>query len=418
MSAPRVLFVAHSHPALVPGGTEILAHDLFTAWRRAGNAGVFLGAVTRMHREARNDGAFQAISASGDEMLFHVGGYDPFLMSQAEPAGFVRGFGELLRRFEPDVVHLHHLSLVGADAIAFIRAARPSARIVLTLHDYAAICANEGLMTTTAGALCERASPDACRACLPQIAFDRFELRRAHLQRLLSLVDAFVAPSAFLRDRFVAWGLPAGRVHMIPNAVPEAAAPAALAGDTRGIIGVFGNLARHKGVLLALEAARTLSDIDDFRLRLHGEVLYREPGYLSEYEAALAAAGPQVETAGPYRRENIGRAMAGVDWVLVPSTWWENAPLVILEAFRYGRPVITADIGGMAELVRHEGNGLLFRARDVRDLARTLRRAVADRDLHDRLAAGIEPPLSTDSYADRHATLYASLPSADLARTA
>lgn len=418
MSAPRVMFVAHGHPALVPGGTEILAHDLFTAWRRAGNTGVFLGAVTRMHREARDDGAFQAIGGGGDEMLFHVGGYDPFLMCQTEPAGFVRGFGELLRRFEPDIVHLHHLSLVGADALAFIRAARPGARIVLTLHDYAAICANEGLMTTTAGALCEKASADACHACLPQFAFDRFELRRAHLQRLLGLVDAFIAPSAFLRDRFVAWGLPPSRIHVIPNAVPLSVPASAPTGDRPGVVGLFGNLAPHKGVLLALEAARLLVDLEGFRLQLHGEVLYREPGFLAAYEAALAAAGQQIQTAGPYRREHIGRSMAGVDWVLVPSTWWENAPLVILEAFRHRRPVITADIGGMAELVRHEENGLLFRARDAHDLARTLRRAVGDRDLHDRLVAGIEPPPSTDSYADRHAALYASLPSADLARSA
>jgi len=56
--------------------------------------------------------------------------------------------------------------------------------------------------------------------------------------------------------------------------------------------------------------------------------------------------------------------MAAVDWVVVPSIWWENSPLVIQEAFAHGRPVICSDIGGMAEKVAHEKNGLHFRAND------------------------------------------------------
>ncbi|MBL8698387.1 MAG: glycosyltransferase family 4 protein [Alphaproteobacteria bacterium] len=418
MTPPRVLFLAHGHPALVPGGTEILAHDLFSAWKQAGHPGLFVGCVTPAQRDARQAGIFQAVGPSADEMLVHVAGFDPFLFAQTEPASFVQGFGELLRRFEPDVVHLHHLALLGSETLALIRAVRPTARIVLTLHDYALICANEGLMTTTGGALCDRASPDACRGCFPAVAPDRFELRRLHLQRLLGLVDAFVAPSRFLRDRYVAWGLPQSRLHVIGNAVPAATPAAETRTGKRPIVGVFGNQAPHKGVLLALEAARSLADIDDFRLRLHGETLYREPGFLAALDRAKAEAGPAVQIDGPYRRDQLGRLMAAVDWVLVPSTWWENAPLVILEAFRHGRPVIAADIGGMAELVQHESNGLLFRARDAHDLARTLRRAVGDERLWPQLAAGIASPPTPAQLADRHAELYAALPTASLARSA
>lgn len=418
MTAARVLFLAPGHPALLPGGTEIVAHDLFTAWREAGHVGLFVGCVTRAHREPRAEGIFQAVGPSADEMLLHVGSVDPFNFSQLDPSGFVQGFGELLRRFAPDVVHLHHLAPVGAEALALIRAVRPEARIVLTLHDYALICANEGLMTTTAGALCDRASPDACRACFPAVAPERFELRRGHLQRLLGLVDSFVAPSQFLRARFVEWGIPESRIHVIANAVPAAAPRQESRHGKRQIVGVFGNQAPHKGVLLALQAARSLVDIDGFRLRLHGETLYREPEFVAALETAKAEAGPAVQFDGPYRRDQIARLMGSVDWVLVPSTWWENAPLVILEAFRHGRPVIAADIGGMAELVEHETNGLLFRARDPHDLARTLRRAVGDERLWTHLSAGIRPPLTPADLAARHAELYAALPMPALARSA
>ena len=56
--------------------------------------------------------------------------------------------------------------------------------------------------------------------------------------------------------------------------------------------------------------------------------------------------------------------MAEIDWVVVPSIWWENSPLVIQEAFLHGRPVICSDIGGMAEKVRHGVDGLHFRVGD------------------------------------------------------
>ncbi|TOE31852.1 hypothetical protein CGJ44_25955, partial [Vibrio parahaemolyticus] len=57
----------------------------------------------------------------------------------------------------------------------------------------------------------------------------------------------------------------------------------------------------------------------------------------------------------------MGTLLKDVDWVIVPSTWWENSPMVIQEAFNHGRPLIVSDIGGMAEKVAHDVNGLHFR---------------------------------------------------------
>ncbi len=80
--------------------------------------------------------------------------------------------------------------------------------------------------------------------------------------------------------------------------------------------------------------------------------------------------------AGRYDRTRVaGELMAEVDWVIVPSIWWENSPLVIQEAFTYGRPVICSGIGGMAEKVTDGVNGLHFRVGDPRSLAETMRRA-------------------------------------------
>ena len=106
--------------------------------------------------------------------------------------------------------------------------------------------------------------------------------------------------------------------------------------------------------------------------------------------------------------------MAEVDWVVMPSIWWENAPLVILEAFRHGRPVICGNIGGMAEMVRDGVDGLHAPVGDPAGLAAVMRRAVERPELWDRLASGIQPPKTIAQVAEDHLSLYQEL----LARSA
>jgi glycosyltransferase involved in cell wall biosynthesis len=77
--------------------------------------------------------------------------------------------------------------------------------------------------------------------------------------------------------------------------------------------------------------------------------------------------------------------MASIDWVVVPSAWWENSPLVIQEAFQNGRPVICSDVGGMAEKVTNGVDGLHFRVADPQSLAETIRRAAGSPDLWRKL---------------------------------
>ena len=93
--------------------------------------------------------------------------------------------------------------------------------------------------------------------------------------------------------------------------------------------------------------------------------------------------------AGKYDHDHLPRLMAEIDWVVVPSRWWENSPLVIQEAFLHGRPVICSDIGGMAEKVADGVNGLHFRAGDPLSLARVLETAIDTPGLWEELQANI-----------------------------
>src|SRR6185312_12674134 len=81
--------------------------------------------------------------------------------------------------------------------------------------------------------------------------------------------------------------------------------------------------------------------------------------------------------------------MAQVDWVVVPSIWWETGPIVVWEAFQNGRPVISSDIGGMSEKVTDGVTGLHFRTGDPRDLAEVIRRAAETPGLWDEMHARV-----------------------------
>ncbi|MBZ6075159.1 glycosyltransferase family 4 protein [Microvirga puerhi] len=408
----RVLVVAHNHPDLHPGGTEIFAHDLFRELRsRSDVKALFLAATNRVHREPRPGTNFQTVTDAPDEVVLWSGHFDHFYLSQTDTYGIVPPIVALLQEFRPDVVHIHHVLLLGVEFIAIVRRTLPQARIVMTLHDYYAICAHDGLMMRTKGKeRCDRASPNRCGACFPDVSADRFLLRERHIKTLLSQVDHFIAPSRFIKERFVAWGLPESLIEVVTNGRPnaEVAAHRSTSDARRSVFGYFGNLNPWKGAPVLLKAVQQLvaEGLDDFELRLHGGAPFQSEEFIDEIETLIDRNGGHVVRLGPYRRQDIPDLMANVDWVVMPSIWWENAPLVIQEAFHHRRPVITSGIGGMAEAVHDGINGLHVRPNDPIALARAMKRAVEEPGLWASLVDGIRQPPTMSATVDQHLELY------------
>ena len=184
--------------------------------------------------------------------------------------------------------------------------------------------------------------------------------------------------------------------------------------DLKATFAFFGQLNPYKGADVLMDAAAALMEM------LEGEegaprphiVIYGTTGNQSdEFKAKLAERLEElkgvVEYRGAYSRHEVIELMSSTGWVLVPSTWWENSPVVIEEAFLAGRPVICADIGGMAEKVENEVNGLHFRARDPHDLARVMRRCLREPELWDRLRRGVRRLPTLEESAAQHYGLYA-----------
>ena len=362
----RVLVASHGHPAATRGGAELAAYTLFKALCEAGHEAFFLGAQRGRTEACLGEPITQPFH-DRREYLYVGGAFDWFRLTNHD-RDFPRAFTALLSELRPDVLHLHHVLEFGVESILLARRALPDIRIVLTLHEYVLICHHHGQMIKRPSrALCVRSGSHECHGCFPELAPSDFTLRRLYLDRFLKLVDEFVAPSRFLANRMIDWGIPESRICFIPNLVaPSAVALKASVSslfvtgektpprmpDGRLIVGFFGQISALKGVGVLLDAAAMLhrAGRTDIEFEIHGTTLGQPPELLDDLLGRLADPLPNVRVRGPYLPEQVDKLMADVDVVCVPSIWWENAPTVIAEAHRVGRPVVCSDIGGMAEM--------------------------------------------------------------------
>jgi glycosyltransferase involved in cell wall biosynthesis len=223
--------------------------------------------------------------------------------------------------------------------------------------------------------------------------------RKDRLFGLLASAQAVIAPSRFLRSVFEAQGFPAGRIELLPYGLDaarfrstkahtrgDAAAPADGVRPLR--VGYTGSISRHKGVHVAIAAVRAAGPAVE--LHVHGG-LESHPDYTDELRQQ-AGDDPRIVFHGRFEPTQLGKVLASLDVLVVPSLWYENTPFSVLEALHFGLPVVASRLGGIAEVVANERNGLLFAPGDVDDLRAALLRLAADRPLLRTLAQGVSVP--------------------------
>ena len=415
----RVLLISHNHPKVRPGGAEAYAYELHLALRDSrewdsiflARSGPPQSRSARPHAETR----FATVDGADDEYFVYPDGYDFDWLNgtmRLDKRFYTEDLREFLLAVRPDVVHFQHTLFLGYDTIREVRRTLPGVPIVYTLHEFLPICHHKGQMVRTMDhSLCDHQSPRRCHECFPDTSPQSFFLRRRFIQAQLGLVDLFIAPSAVLLERFVEWGIPRERILLEDYGRRGGPPPEVEREPPHATLGFFGQLNPYKGIdvlLAALELLRergggpgdeTIEPAVHPHLRLHGANLdLQEHGFRDRVRALIDQAGDDVTQVGAYAPERVGELMAAVDWVVLPSIWWENSPLVIQEAFANRRPVICSDIGGMAEKVSDGVDGLHFRVGDPESLAETIERAVREAGLWERLQAGIGPVHRMDDH--------------------
>lgn len=408
---PSVLIVAHGHPHLAPGGGEIVAHELFLELQRQPWVEAhYLGAMIPQFGLPHHGSALMPANDDPRQTLYWSDRYNFFLVAQDNLSLMLEEFGRYLNHVRPDVVHFHHVYNLGVDAIRIVKNVCPEAKILVTLHEFLAICHHDGQMVKTGSMrLCDKASPADCHRCFPEIRSGDFFLRERFLKVHLDLVDRFLCPSRFLMHRYLDWGIPEDKISYLENGHTAAHAMAeAIPPPGKNAFAYFGQITPYKGLPVLLDAALNLlkRGWSDFRIDIYGTALFLGSEEESVIKRKCEALESHVLLHGSYRPQDAVKLMSSVDWVIVPSIWWENSPLVIQEAFAARRPVLCSGIGGMAEKVHHEVNGLHFRVGDPVDLADTMIRACTEPGLHQRLTEGIEPVQSMQASARAHLALY------------
>lgn len=370
----RPMIVAHGHPTLHKGGGEVAAYSLHRLLRAQGLASVFVG--WGGHSQSANGGSLTQIGED-DYLLFTEAEHFHFSSTSAH---LPEAFAVLLQAYRPDVVHLHHYLHIGIEAAALIKKTLPGTRVVLTLHEYLAICANNGQLFTKTNEICAGYAPERCSVkCFPHIRPTAFFMREIAIKSALGFVDAFISPSRFLAEQYMAWGIPASRISVVENPllVPPAVHPAARKAKSLaqgGLkIGFFGQINFYKGLDIVVEGVRlALAEGARITLGIHGNFsnVTGEP-YVEQLKSRIQSLGAAVSIRGTYAQSDVSRLMAGYHFVVMGSRWFENSPVVIQEAIHAGVPLIVPAHGGMAEKAR--GVSLGYRPGDATDLADVLK---------------------------------------------
>ena len=219
MTKRKVLYVCHNHPRVRPGGAEAYALELYEAMRDAGRfeplllarSGKPISKIGRYHEGTLLTG----VDGDPNQYFFYseYSDFDWLLGTTRNREVITRHFADFLAAYRPEVVHFQHTLFIGYEAIRAVRNVLPESAIVYTLHEFLPICHRQGQMLRVGSEEpCSHESPRRCHECFPDIAPQEFFMRKRFIQSHLDLVDRFVAPSRFLRERYVDWGIPAEKI--------------------------------------------------------------------------------------------------------------------------------------------------------------------------------------------------------------
>jgi glycosyltransferase involved in cell wall biosynthesis len=271
---------------------------------------------------------------------------------------------------KPDLVHIHNTFMMISPSI-YAACSQAKVPTVQTLHNYRLYCPTvtfyrdghicedcvTGGLVQAVRHRCYRGSKMTTAAVAMMLQVHRS--RRTWIQK----VNAYIALTEFSRRKFVENGLPAEKVHVKPNFVDIDPNKAVLGGYAM----FAGRLTPEKGVATALEAWRLLEK--PISLKIVGDGPLR-----GEFEEHARKEGlREVEFLGRLDVEQTRDLMRNASFLIVPSQWYEGFPMVLVESFACGVPVIASRLGAMEEIVDHGRTGLHFRPGDPQDLAQAVR---------------------------------------------
>jgi glycosyltransferase involved in cell wall biosynthesis len=273
-----------------------------------------------------------------------------------------RKFTRLLDDFKPDIIHLNNIHSQLSPVIAMI-GHKHKIPVVWTLHDYKLVCPAYLMLSDN----------KPCEACLENkwsvvrkkciknslmaslVAY--FEAIFWNYRKLNRITSKFISPSNFLKEKMAGGGLDSAKIEVAHNFINTSEALVHSKGEGSYYC-YIGRLSPEKGIETLLEAA---AGLPQYQLKVVGTGPLEE-GLITKYRNS------HIQFVGYKTGAELQKLLAESRFMVIPSNWYENNPLTILESLCAGIPVIGSDIGGIPELIKPGFNGLLFEVGNVRDL--------------------------------------------------
>ena len=278
-----------------------------------------------------------------------------------------RKLGRILHDKRPQIVHFHN-TFMRISPSAYSACRQAHVPVVQTLHNYRLLCPAATLFRS--GRVCEDCTntllswPGVMRGCwrgsraATAVVATMLSVHRA-LGTWQKMVDIYIVLTEFARSKVVEGGLPAEKVVLKPNFVFPDPGIRTDGGDYALFVGRF---SPEKGIFTLL---RSWKRLDSIPLKLVGEGSLRQ-----EIESiVLGERLESVEILGQRSHDDVLNFMKRSRFLVFPSEWYEALPMVIVEAFACGLPVIASRHGAMGEIIKHGRTGLHFETGNAEDLA-------------------------------------------------
>ena len=308
-----------------------------------------------------------------------------------------------LREFSPDLLHVGHAMRVSS----FIEAAADlGIPYIMTLTDFWMICSKAVMLDRDNKPCSSSEKGKACASCFNQDSEKAGVISPRYIEahKILQGAKFIASPSRFLAKMF----------QQEFESLPIIVVPHGFNYDTirqnrkkysagdKLVFGFCGTLSRHKGIEVLFDAVMKKPNLC-LKLKVYGSG--GDPLYVKELKSITDS---RISFEGVYDERDVGRVFSGIDVSIVPSIWYENYPLVLHESLASRVPVVTTDIGGMAEKIEDGVNGYTFPVGDAEALAEIIEKIVGDPTLLNALKENLHNYLlpTVEQEAWRYSEIY------------
>jgi glycosyltransferase involved in cell wall biosynthesis len=388
----HILKIIHGYPPYYNAGSEVYSQSICNELSKTHKVSVFTREENpyapcfsiRKQKENENLTIYFVNNPQGKDGYRHV---------QMD-----KNFASLIQKLQPDVAHIGHVNHLSTGIVDVLY--QMDIPIIYTLHDFWLMCPRGQFLTRSIGKennflLCSGQEDRKCAIHCYEVYFSgKEEQREQEIQywsnwihermqttkSFIPKVDLFIAPSRYLRNRFIQdFHIPEHKIIYLDYGFPlHYLTPTQKKEKTNFFtFGYIGTNIPAKGVNLLIEAFQHIKQPAELLIWGHKD----EQSANALKKMAQHSKNP-IQFMGQYINKNLAdEVFSKVDCIVVPSIWAENSPLVIHEAQACHIPVITADFGGMKEYVQHQVNGLLFEHRSAKSLQEQMEFAISNPDL-------------------------------------